>query len=220
MNKKRILVLGASGGIGQWVTHLALERGHQVRVVIRASTQFTPPEGVEVIRGDVLDPNVLEEAVKDQDVVISALGMMRVNKNNPWSRLASPKNFTTRVTKNLVEAMQRHAVKRLVAVSAAGVAESESTLSLVMKLLVKLSNVRKTFADFAHMEAILAQSGLDTLTVRPVGLVDNNEQRQTEIVDRFPLSYQVSKKAVAEWMLNAVERSAPFEQPAEMIAWT
>ena len=39
----RILVLGASGGCGRWVTLLAVGGGHVVTALVRPGTPFTPP---------------------------------------------------------------------------------------------------------------------------------------------------------------------------------
>ena len=41
-----LLVLGASGGCGQWLIRLAQERGHHVRALVRPATPFNPPTGV------------------------------------------------------------------------------------------------------------------------------------------------------------------------------
>jgi uncharacterized protein YbjT (DUF2867 family) len=59
-----LLVLGASGGCGQWLVRLARERGHHVRALVRPATPFNPPAGVEVLRGDVLEEGVLERALE------------------------------------------------------------------------------------------------------------------------------------------------------------
>ncbi|MGF1749967.1 MULTISPECIES: NAD(P)H-binding protein [Vibrio] len=220
MTKKNLLVLGGSGGVGQWLVKLAVEQGYNVTMLIRASSRYVAPQGVEVIVGDVLDTNVLTQALKGQDAVVSALGIMRVKPNNPWSALASPPDLMTQVAQNLVSAMKAQSVERVVAISAAGVAESESQMSVALKLLIRSSNVRKTFADFSHMEDTFAQSGLDTLSIRPVGLVDKNSQRAVGIVDKFNLGDQISKRDVAHWMLQALDRPNKFAVRTEMIGWT
>ncbi|RJX73637.1 NAD-dependent epimerase/dehydratase family protein [Vibrio sinensis] len=219
VKKKKILILGGSGGVGQWLTQLANEQQYQVTVLLRSTSQYQPPQGVHIIRGNVLDSQVIDNAVQGQDAIISTIGIMRSQANNPWSKLISPVDLNSSLSNSLVTAMKKHNIERIIAISAAGVAESEASMSLAMKLLVKLSNIRKTFSDFANMETTFSQSGLDTLCVRPVGLVDNQAQRLSSIVDKFQLSSQISKKDVALWMLNAVERPAKFSHPTEMIGW-
>jgi uncharacterized protein YbjT (DUF2867 family) len=44
-------ILGASGGVGKWLTRLAAERGHDVRVVVRSEAPFEPPPELTALRG-------------------------------------------------------------------------------------------------------------------------------------------------------------------------
>ncbi|MDO6541737.1 NAD(P)-dependent oxidoreductase [Photobacterium sanguinicancri] len=219
MTQQKLLILGASGGCGQWAVELAVAQGYLVTVLIRQNSQYTPPAGVKVIYGNILDPQTVKDAMSNQNAVISCLGIKRKTAKNPWSALASPSDLATQSTKNIVDAMTFHDIKRLVVVSAAGVAESFSNISTIMKLLIKGSNINKTSNDFAAMEKILANSAIDSLAVRPVGLVDQQTDKKAVIVDHFDLSSQISKKDVAQWMLDAIARPDPFDSPTEMIGW-
>jgi hypothetical protein len=73
--------------------------------------------------------------------MLSALGIKRRNPANPWSALASPPDFSSRTAAMLVSAMRLHWVPRIVAVSAAGVAESAARMNLLMKFFVASSKV-------------------------------------------------------------------------------
>ena len=59
------LVTGATGLVGNNVVRLLLERGEQVRVLIRQESLPAALEGleVEVVRGDVCDSDSLEPGV-------------------------------------------------------------------------------------------------------------------------------------------------------------
>ena len=67
------------------------------------------------------------------------------------------------------------------------------------------------------MEQVLEESGLDTLAVRPVALVNGDASGSAQIVDRFEKTSKISTGDVAQWMLDAVERPAAFQQRSEMI---
>ena len=41
----KILVLGASGGCGQWVVKLAYQRGHDITAVVRPNSSYIAPAG-------------------------------------------------------------------------------------------------------------------------------------------------------------------------------
>src|SRR5688572_28157057 len=154
-----LLVLGASGGVGRWLTRFAVEGGHEVTVVVRATTTFDGPSNVRVIRGDVLEPAVLASAVEGQNAVASCLGLRRASKH-PWGALRSPPDFTTRLTRSLVPAMERAGIRRLVAISAGGVAESITQLSAPVRWLVSAGNVGVAYRDLAEMERLLSASRL------------------------------------------------------------
>src|SRR5215207_4206776 len=119
----KLLILGASGGVGRWLTRLAAERGHEVTALVRPGSALDATAGVRVLRGDVLDPATLAGALAGQDAVASCLGLRRAGKS-PWAPLRSPPDLTERVAAALVPAMERAGVSHLVAVSAGGVGDS------------------------------------------------------------------------------------------------
>ena len=70
----RLLVTGGAGFIGGGVVEAALAAGHEVRVLdsLRSDVhggEPALPEGVELVRGDVTDPTVVEMALRDIDAV-------------------------------------------------------------------------------------------------------------------------------------------------------
>ncbi|NRB43093.1 MAG: NAD(P)H-binding protein, partial [Pseudomonadales bacterium] len=115
MSYKNLLILGATGNIGRLVLNDALERGYKVTVVVRAKEKVQPHAQLTIIEGSVLDASVLTHAMKGQDAVISCLGILRKNQQNPWSTVISPQDFTASVIKNTLSIMHEHGVKRLIA---------------------------------------------------------------------------------------------------------
>ena len=66
-----VLVAGASGFVGGRVT-AALAGTRPVRALVRRSSSYRPPPGVELVEGDLRDRASLDRACADVDVVISA----------------------------------------------------------------------------------------------------------------------------------------------------
>ena len=220
MKYKNLLILGASGGIGQWAVKIAKERGYNITVVVRSKASIEKIEGLNVLQGNVLDSDVLEEAMQGQDAVLSCLGIKRKTQGNPWSALASPTDFTEMVAKKTVAIMKKKDIQRLIVISAAGVGDSWSAVSPFMKILIRSSNIKFTFDDLDNMEKILHNGNIDSLAVRPVGLVNGESSNRAKIVDRFKMSSKISKSDVAKWMLDALEREERFKSPTEMIGWS
>jgi uncharacterized protein YbjT (DUF2867 family) len=219
MKHKNLLVLGASGACGRWVVQMGEERGHRITAVVRSSTKYERRQDIQVIEGNVLDADTVVKAMKGQHAVVSCLGIRR-KTSNPWSAVVSPADFTSQSARIIMQAMQSNDVRRVVAISSAGVGTSWSRVGLAMKLLIRGSNIAVSFRDMAEMEKVYSQDGIDSLVVRPVGLVNKGQaNKQTSVVARFGLSSQIARKDVATWMLDAIERPEPFETQAEMIGW-
>jgi len=54
----RVLVTGASGFVGSHLVPELLDRGHDVVALTRDPSSYVAPAGVEVVEGDVLDPDL------------------------------------------------------------------------------------------------------------------------------------------------------------------
>ncbi|KJK38753.1 hydroxylase [Streptomyces variegatus] len=61
---QRILVTGATGTVGRQVVAELLDRGHQVRALTRDAANAAFPAGVEVVQGDLTEPDGLAPALK------------------------------------------------------------------------------------------------------------------------------------------------------------
>lgn len=200
-----LVLLGASGGVGQHLGRLALSRGHQLTAIVRPTTAYTPPAGARVLHGDPSDPALLNEALPGADAVLSCLGLKRRSVANPWSALTSPPDLTSHNARAHTAAMRQHGVRRLIAVSAAGVGDSAPAMNLVMRGLVATSSIGHAYRDLARMEEVYADSGLDWLAPRPTRLTDGPLTGAVKIVDRFGNFDAISRADVAGWMLDALE---------------
>ena len=207
----KILVLGASGGVGKHIVRLACERGHAITAIARRADSID--SRARVVIDDVLRPGCFNEHSRGCDLVLSALGIKRTNPANPWSALASPPDFSSRTAVMLIDAMRHHRVSRVVAVSAAGVAESSSRMNLLMKFFVKRSNVGVGYRDLAAMERLYAQSGLDWCCPRPTRLTNGPLTRRVKIVDAFPITASISRADVAWWMVAHAQDPAHERTP-------
>ena len=205
----KLLILGASGGVGNWLTRFAAQGGHEVTAMVRPGSPFDPPAGVRVIRGEPLDPHALGAALDGQSAVASCLGLRRSSKL-PWAPLLSPPDLTANVARLLSTAMPQAGVRRIVAISAGGVAESVTKLTMPVRWMVSAGNVGTAYRDLAEMERILAGGRLDWLAVRPVTLVDGRPTGRVGKVERFGLFSIIRRADVAAWMLGALARPTPY----------
>jgi len=210
----RVLVLGASGGVGRHLVRLACEQGHIVTALTRRA------DGVDararILIDDVLRPGCFDEHLRGHELVLSALGIKRANPANPWSALASPPDFSSRTAAMLVNGMRQQGLARVIAVSAAGVAESASRMNLLMKFFVAKSNVGIGYRDLALMESVFADSGLDWCCPRPTRLTNGLLTRRVKIVECFAVTASISRADVAWWMLDRAAQ--PIRERTPMIS--
>ena len=108
----QVLVVGGTGTLGRQIARRALDEGHEVRCMVRTprKASFLQEWGVELTRGDLLEPASLDYALEGVDAVIDAA----------TSRPDDPKSIyeTDWDGKlNLLRACERAGVKRFVFLS-------------------------------------------------------------------------------------------------------
>ncbi len=115
----QILLTGASGFIGGRLAPRLLSDGHQVRCLVRASSDVRAlsalggsPVGVELVRGDLVDPASLERAVAGCELVIHGAAMV-----SDWGTVAEIRAANATATAVLARAAARAGVRRFVQLS-------------------------------------------------------------------------------------------------------
>lgn len=214
----KLLVFGASGGCGKEVVKQAVAKGYSVTAVVRESSEYLPPEGVHVLKGDVLNPDFIKEVVKDQSNIVSCLGIKRRNPFNPWSKLVSPPDLTTKVVSNVIQATGDSKKTTFIAISAAGVGESFERTNLMMRIMIPNSNIGIAYNDLAQMEEVLSKSTLNWLAVRPVTLINGSSKKPVQLTSSYSLTSIISRANVAKWMLEQLDKKEPFSDHIQMIA--
>jgi putative NADH-flavin reductase len=199
----KLLILGATGGVGRHLVSHAQLAGHELTVLTR-SASWVPPQGVRAVRGEVLDGPGLSDAMSGQDAVLSTIGHQRKNPANPWSASVSPRDLTAAAARRIVAAMKAAQVGRVIAVSAAGVGDSAPQLNLVMRFFLATTVIGDAYRDLAVMEQVYATSGLDWLCPRPTRLTHGPRVHRLRVTTAFGAMDDISREDVAGWMLGAL----------------
>jgi putative NADH-flavin reductase len=163
----KLAIFGANGGTGRVLTAQALASGHTVIALTRHPETFgMTHERLRVVAGDALDARTVSAAVDGQDAVLSALGV-------PFG--TDEIHLYSSGTRNIVEGMREHGVRRLACVSSSAVEPHDDSaegwlFNTVLQPYVVNHIGRTTYDDMRRMEAIVAASDLDWTIVRPSGL--------------------------------------------------
>lgn len=199
----RLLVLGASGGVGRHLVRLAVREGHEVTALVREGTPYEPPEGVRVVRDDVLREGAIAAVMPGHDAVLSCLGPKRRHGWNPYSAPTSPPDLNSRTARLIVAAMQASGVRRVVAVSAAGVGDSAPAMNWIMRWLVATSTIGIAYRDLAVMEEVFLEAAdIDATCVRPVTLTSSPGTGRVREVSHFGMTLTIPREDVARYMLD------------------
>lgn len=159
-----IVIFGATGGTGRCLTQQGLDAGYRVRAFARDPNRVTiKHDRLEIVQGDVFDPDAVDRAVNGTDGVLCALGSL------PWF---GPPPVCSVGTKHILAAMQRHGVRRLICETAHGVGEAYSELSPWTKIAMALMRLRRYFEDKVIQEDLVARSGVDWVIVQPERLTN------------------------------------------------
>ena len=116
-----LLVVGGTGELGGRVVRLLLERGHEVRCLVRAGSNGERLEelGAKVVRGDLTDPGSLVDACQGVETVIAtATAIARRLAGVPGPSIHETDELGMA---SLVDAAESAGVRRFVYLSYAGV---------------------------------------------------------------------------------------------------
>jgi putative NADH-flavin reductase len=194
----KLLVLGATGGIGIEVVRQALEHHHMVTAFVRAPERLRPFAGrITVVQGNLLDHHELARVTVGQDAVLSAFGP-RVPVGKGEAHLL--RDFGNA----LIDAMRQAQVRRGLVVSTAFL--FKDAVIPPAHLLGKLF-FGGVMTDAEEMEAILRASGLDVTIVRPPRLIDKAHTGRYRVSEgHLPLGgFSIARADVADFMLHTVE---------------
>jgi uncharacterized protein YbjT (DUF2867 family) len=194
----KLFVIGASGRTGWEIVRQAIARNHHVTAFVRSPESISlKNERLTVLKGKVMDENELFRAAQNHDAVVSTLGPREVFK--PSSMLHDSAVATTR-------AMNRAGVKRLVVLSAA--AHFPGFLNRIASFIM-----RNHMRDSLAMETVVQASGLDWTIARPPRLTQEDYITHRTRENAAPrMGFSVSRKAVAAFMLEAIEQQKHFHQ--------
>jgi putative NADH-flavin reductase len=209
----RVLIIGASKGIGLETTRQALSAGHRVRAFARSADAIRLQHGsLDKFRGDALKAADVEAALEDVDVVIQALGV-------GFGDLFRPVRLFSDATRVLVRAMEAKGVKRLIAVTGFGAGDSREAIGLMQSLPFSLVFGR-AYDDKSKQERLIRQSSLEWTIARPGVLTDGRRTGRAKIL-ADPSQWRngmISRADVADFLVRQIEDRSYLRKAPVLVA--
>jgi UDP-glucose 4-epimerase len=114
LNQQTCFVTGATGVVGPVLVRDLLERGYKVRALVRRPIADDElPREVEIFQGDLLDKEILKEAIEGVDIVFHLAAKLHINNPAP-SLKEEYKRVNVSGTESLLEIAQSVSLKRFV----------------------------------------------------------------------------------------------------------
>ena len=178
---KNVIILGANGGLAQTVIPTLLENPNVNLTLfsrnVRNLARFES-DRVRIVQGDVMNTAQLEQALEEQDIVYANLA----GNLEPMA-------------KNVVQAMKKVGVKRLIWVSSMGIyGETGEDHGAILD-------------PYRKSAAVVEASDLDYTVIRP-GWFTNGSEIDYQLTKKGELfkGHSVSKRSIAALIGKLVER--------------
>lgn len=158
----RLIIFGSTGSIGRHLVSQALPLGHTVTAFARNPEKIKDLQhkNLHLHQGDVLDLLSVKKAMKDHDTVLCALGGGRKGR------------VRAEGTRNIVVAMGKTGIKRLICQTTLGAGDSQGNLNFFWKHIMFGWFLKEAFLDHELQEKYILQSNLDWTIVRPAAFTD------------------------------------------------
>jgi len=201
----KVLIIGASRGIGLETVKAGLDAGHSVRALARSARGISigNPK-LEKIAGDALEMATVKRALSGVDVVIQSLGV------SPGPEVIfRPTRFFSKATRLLVTVMEQAHVKRLICVTGFGAGDSRGHGGFLYSLGFHLL-LGRVYDDKDVQERIVRRNKLDWVIVRPVILTDGPKTNtyRALIDPRDWTCGFISRADVADFLVKQIDDNA------------
>ncbi|KAG7204016.1 hypothetical protein KM043_001878 [Ampulex compressa] len=191
----RIVIFGATGNTGLCALNVAIERGLKVKVFVRDETKLPNyvKDKVEVIEGDVTNPDQVSNALRDMDAVVVVLGT-RCD--------LSPTTVLSQGMKNIVNSMKTHNIEIV-------------SVCLSAFLFYKPEAVPGRFkdinADHQRMFDIVKESRLKWIAVLPSHIADTPSSKYTIKYDESP-GRAISKYDLGAFLIESLNQPEHYQK--------
>jgi len=195
----KLLVIGATRGIGRHLIEQAVDEGHKVRALVREPGRLpVNHDWLNVVKGDIRDGSAVKRAVEDQQAVCITIGVSPTRK---------PVTVFSEGTQNVIEAMTHSAAKQLICVTGIGAGDSKNHGGFFYDRILNPLLLKTIYADKDRQEALVRDSNLEWVIVRP-GFLTNGFLTGTYrvLVDLEGVTAgKISRADVAHFILREIK---------------
>jgi putative NADH-flavin reductase len=196
----KVIVFGASRGVGAHAVQQALAAGHDVTAFARKAESIAQShERLTIVAGDVTNPLDVAAAMPGHDAALVTLGA---------DNRRAPTSLYSDAIANVIRAMRLSGARRLVALSNFGVLGETSghPLTATLATLVRFA-IRHTLVDHRKALELLHSSPVDWTAVRPMALNHGPRTGNYRVARKGLPSggMRISRADVADFMIRQLD---------------
>ena len=202
----KILLLGATGGLGKEILLYAIKNKINVNCLVRDPKKINNKSPyIEIFKGDATSYKDLVYALEDSSIVISTLNVCRRNII-PWSKITNSKTTISDFTNNILKISKEKQINRFISISAWGANETKKDIPFWFKYLIKFSNLKYPYKDHEKHEEIIKNSNLNWTILRPVAFINTKKlMKIKESYKNHPKpSLIINRKSLAYFIINII----------------
>ncbi|TPM29997.1 NAD-dependent epimerase/dehydratase family protein [Mesorhizobium sp. B2-3-4] len=189
---KRILVTGGCGFIGRHVAQELVEHGYEVRILdalleqVHGAEAITLPAGAELMKGDVLDREIVVEALSNVDAVVHLAAEVGVGQSMyEIARYVGTNDLGTAI---ILEALIKRPVERVVVASSMSI-YGEGLYETADGR--RIDDARRKASDIKSGQWDLLSDGGDRLAPVPT-----DEEKRADLASIYALTKYAQERAV------------------------
>lgn len=205
----QVAIFGATGSIGSHLVKQSLSKGYKVKAFTRNPAKLSgiSDTALSIVQGDVNNLRDVENAMSGIDCVLCSLGD------------GSKGRVRATGTKNIIQAMELYAVRRLVCQTTLGLGDSWNNLNFFWKYIMFGFFLKQAFEDHKQQEEYISNSSLIFTLVRPSAFTDKPSTNKFKVgfgADTKDLTLKISRADVACFMIEQLTSKEFINQPVSI----
>ena len=203
----KLTIFGATGGTGKKLVEQALAAGNQVVAYVRnpSKLEFIHKD-LTIVEGELADQMMIEQAVSGVDAVISVLGPRGGSKEKP----------ITQGMQNIIAAMNKYGVRRLIVSSTLSVKDPNDIPDFKVNILVNFVKltIRSAYEEIISVAEIVRKSDLDWTILGLTTLNNNPKSGKVRVgyLGKGEVGMRISREDLADFMLKQVKNTKYLQQ--------
>lgn len=203
----KLTIFGSTGGTGKQVVEQAVAAGNHVVAYVRNPSKLEfIHKNLTIVEGELADQMMIEQAVSGVDAVISVLGPRSGSKDKP----------ITRGMQNIIAAMNKYGVRRLIVSSTLSVKDPNDLPDFKAKFLVNFVKLtmRSAYEEIISVAEIVRKSDLDWTMLRLTTLTNSLKSGKVKVgyLGKGEVGMRISRADLAEFILKQVQNTKYLRQ--------